>query len=156
MTVNIRQVLILFVFASLPPFLAAQRSLILNAQEQALPDAPQSQVAGTPSGEGKSEANVGSIEGTVLDKNQNPLPAAQITLTGPSGSVVRTLQSGDNGQFSIAGLAPDTYKVTVSARGMSSYTSSQISLNPGEFRIMPPIILSLASVATSVTVTDNK
>lgn len=90
--------------------------------------------------------------GTVLDRNRDALQGAQITLQSPSGSL-RRLQSGNTGQFSFPGLAPDTYKLTVSAPGMSSYSSPQIALGAGEFHMMPPIVLSISGVATSVTVT---
>ena len=93
--------------------------------------------------------------GTVLDRNQDALQGAQITVQSPSGSTIRTLQSGNTGQFSFPGLAPDTYKLTVNAPGMSSYSSPPIELRAGEFHMVPPIVLSIAGVATTVTVTTQ-
>jgi len=81
---------------------------------------------------------------------------ARITLSGPMGSAIHTLESGANGQFSLRGLAPDFYKVTVTAPGMNTYASPAIKLNAGEFHMLPPIVLSVSEVATSVTVTGNK
>jgi len=72
------------------------------------------------------------------------------------GSAIHTLESGANGQFSLRGLAPDFYKVTVTAPGMNTYASPAIKLNAGEFHMLPPIVLSVSEVATSVTVTGNK
>jgi len=46
--------------------------------------------------------------------------------------------------------------VTVTAPGMATFTSPQIALHAGGFHILPPVILSVASVATSITVTGNK
>jgi carboxypeptidase family protein len=148
----LREIFILLMFAGItPPLIVAQESSSLAAQEMPLPDAPQ-QAKGSES----QQVGTGTIIGTVLDRNRDVLQAAQITLAGESGSAIQTLQSGNNGQFSFTGLPPNTYKIMVSAPGMSTYTSPQIALHAGEFRMLPPIVLSLSTVATSVTVRDNK
>lgn len=140
---------ILLVSAVLTPtLLIAQQSPV-----SALPDAPQPvQTTSSSDGSQPQQVGAGTIMGTVLDRNRDALQGAQITLQSPSGSL-RRLQSGNTGQFSFPGLAPDTYKLTVSAPGMSSYSSPQIALGAGEFHMMPPIVLSISGVATSVTVT---
>lgn len=147
--IDLRQGFILLIFVSVT-------SLVLIAQDSptsVLPDAPQ---ATTSSQNESRQAGVGTIIGTVLDRNQNVLQGAHVTLESTSGAVIRTLQSGDNGQFSFNGLTPDTYKLTVNARGMSIYSSPQIALRTGEFHMMPPIILSISGVTTSVNVTETK
>ena len=145
-------IFILLTCASVTPTLAvAQESFTFATKHTALPDAPQ-QAKGSES----EQVGAGTITGTVLDRNRNVLQGARITLENPTGSQIRTLQSGDNGQFSFTGLTPDTYKFTVSAPGMSTYSSPQITLRAGEFHILQPIILSVPNVASSVTVTDNK
>jgi Carboxypeptidase regulatory-like domain len=101
-------------------------------------------------------ADAATVTGTVLDKNHRVLQGARITLQNRSGSRIRTLQSGGNGQFSFSGLVPNTYKLTVTVPGMSTYTSPEIALRTGEFHILPPIVMSLSTVATNVIVTDNK
>ena len=79
-----------------------------------------------------------------------------VTLTGPPGSPVRTVQSGSNGQFEFTGLTPDIYKLTVNVPGMNTFTSPPIPLDAGEFRILPPIILSVSPVTTTVIVNAGK
>jgi hypothetical protein len=150
---SLRQVVILLIFASVTPLLLIAQ----GSSTSALPDAPQPAQA-TISSEGSESQQVGAgtIIGTVLDRNRNVFDGARITLSGPPGSANRTLQSGDNGQFSFTGLTPDTYKLTVSALGMSTYSSPQIALRAGEFHMLQPIILSVSNVATSVTVTETK
>lgn len=153
LSIGLREVFILLIFVSVT-------SLVLIAQESptsVLPNAPQRAQAITSFEANESEqVGVGTIIGTVLDRNQNVLQGARITLESPSGSVIRTLQSGDNGQFSFTGLTPDTYKLSVSAPGMSTYSSPQVALRASEFHMMPPIILSISGVATSVNVTESK
>jgi hypothetical protein len=147
----------LLIFAGLMQCsLVAQDGFAFAAQDTTLPDAPQPAQANRESATDHSQqVGAGTITGTVLDRNRNVLQGARITLENPSGSAVRTLQSGGNGQFSFTGLVPDAYKLTVSAPGMSTYSSPQIALRGGEFHILQPIILSVPNVATSVTVTDN-
>ena len=62
------------------------------------------------------------------------LQGAWVKLAGPAGSPPRTVQSGTDGQFEFTGL-PNIYKLTVTAPGMSTFTSSEIPLRAGEFRI---------------------
>jgi hypothetical protein len=155
--IGFKGIFILLIFASITPqFLIAQEGITFAAQDTTLPDAPQPMQANNESEINHTQEGAGTITGTVLDRNRNVLQGARITLEGPSGSVIRTLQSGENGQFSFAGLRPDAYKLTVSAPGMGNYSSPQIALRAGEFHILQPVILSVPTVASSVTVTDNK
>ena len=79
-----------------------------------------------------------------------------MTLSGPSGSAVRTIKSGSNGQFAFSGLASGIYQLTMTAPGMSTFTSPPISLRLGEFRILPPVTLAVFGGATNITVTATK
>jgi hypothetical protein len=89
----------------------------------------------------------------VLDTNREVLQGARVTLANRSGSAIRTVESGSNGQFAFTGLPPDVYKLIVTAPGMSNFTSTQIPLRAGEVRIVPPAILSVFGGTTNVTVT---
>ncbi len=134
----------------------AQESFNSTTDGPSLPDAPQPQQVSSPSGASDSlQTGSGSITGTVLDTNRNVLPNAHVTLVGPSGSAVRTVESGMNGQFAFPGLAPEVYRLTVTAPGMSTFTSLQIPLRAGEALIAPAITLSVSTVSTSVTVNGD-
>jgi hypothetical protein len=112
--------------------------------------------AGTQSGAILSQQEgSATLSGTVMDKNGDVLQGARVTLSGPAGSPVQTVQSGSNGEFEFTGLQPNIFKLTVSAPGMSTFTSSDIPLRPGEFHFLPPITLSISPVTTTVTVTGN-
>jgi len=142
----------LLMFFSLIPCAVAQDS----ANSRDLADAPQPPQVTTPTGQDHlQQTSTGTVSGTVLDTHGDVLQGAGVTLTDPSGSVVRTMQSGDNGQFAFTALSPDVYKLTVSAPGMSTFTS-EIALHAGESRIAPAIKLSVSPVTTSVTVGGNK
>jgi Carboxypeptidase regulatory-like domain len=149
---------VLFVFLNLSPSAAfAQQSVDSTAREIALPNAPQPiQVAHQPAEKQSEQTDMGVISGTVLDTNGNVLQGAEVTLADPSGSVIQTVKSGNDGQFAFAGLAPNVYKITVVKMGMGTFISLQISLHAGESHIVPPIALSVSGGTTSVTVNGNK
>jgi len=119
-----------------------------------LPNAPSR--AGTQApGIFSEQENGATLSGTLVDKQGAVLQGAQVTLLGPAGSPVRTVQSGSDGQFEFKGLRPNAYQLTVTAPGMITFTSSQITLSAGEFHILPPVILSISPVNTSLTVSGN-
>jgi hypothetical protein len=125
----------------------------LSISESPLPDAPQPRSL---EANDSQQSGTGTITGTVLDTNRDVLQGARITLTAPSESATRTVQSGSNGQFSFTGLRPDIYRFTVTAPGMKTFTSPQIPLKPGETRIISSVALAVFGGATSVTVTGNQ
>jgi hypothetical protein len=95
------------------------------------------------------------LSGTVLDTNRDVLQGAHVTLTGRSGAAIQTVESGSNGQFAFRGLPPDVYKLTVTAAGMTTFTSAEIPLQAGEARIVPTVTLRVAGGTTSVSVTSG-
>lgn len=133
-------------------FLFVAGSLTARAQQTLLPNAPEPLQAPAPAPLVQS----GNISGTVVDTNGDVVQGATITLSGPPGFATRTIQSGSDGQFDFSDLPPGSYKITATGAGMSTYTSSPIRLNPGEFRIVPRIALSVSGGATTVTVTADK
>lgn len=136
--------------------LLGQQSLSITAQQATLQDAPSQGQTGTQSGAVPSpQESSATLSGTVVDKNGDALQGAEVTLSGPAGSPAQTVQSGSNGQFEFTGLRPNVYKLTVSAAGMSTFTWSDIPLHAGEFRILPPVTLSITPVITSVIVSGN-
>ena len=134
----------------------AQESADSTIHSKTLPDAPSVAQSATQSRVGATQAAAGTITGTLMDTNRDVLQGAPLRVVGKSGSTLRSLESGIDGQFTLSGLPPDTYRVIVSAPDMREFTSSKISLSAGEFKILPPIILSVATVATSVNAVDKE
>jgi hypothetical protein len=149
---------VLLIFPALKSSTAvAQEISTSTARDSALPDAPQPSQSASPSeANDPQQADGGIISGTVLDRNGDVVQGAKVTLTGPAGSAARTVDSGSDGQFIFTGLPPDAYQLTVTAPGMSTFQSSQISLQAGEAHIMPAIRLAVSGGTTTVTVNGNK
>ncbi len=149
-------ILFLLIFSGLTCAAAlAQQSA---SSDKVLPDAPQPAGTASSSGEGETDSQhlgAGSITGTVMDTNRDVFQGARVTAAGQAGSAIRILESGSNGQFAFAGLPPDTYQLTVTATGMNSFTSSNISLQGGETRLVS-VTLSVFGGTSTVTVSGNK
>jgi hypothetical protein len=93
-----------------------------------------------------------SISGAVLDVNGGAVPGAQVTLIrqNPPGSWV--ILSDDQGGYSFPGVAPGSFKLSVTAAGLESYASSEIVLQPGERLVAPEVRLAPAATTTNVQV----
>ena len=106
---------ILLISSSFMRSSVAQESSNSTVQDGALPDAPQPAQIPSSSGNDSQQSGGGTISGTVLDANRDVLQGARVTLAGPSGSPIRSVESGNDGQFALTGLPPDVYTLTVTA-----------------------------------------
>ena len=95
----------------------------------------------------------GNISGTVVDQSGAVVAGAQVKLTstGQPQPPDRDTVTGDNGEFSFAGVAPGPFQLTFTSPGFAPQTSSGI-LSPGEVRLVPQIALTVASNVTDVQV----
>jgi hypothetical protein len=112
-----------------------------KAQEQlaVLPDAPRPQP--------------GIIVGTVIDLNNDPVPGATVILQGPILESPRRVVSNDNGFFEFNDLESGSpYQITVSAPGFADWTSTDVTLKPGQYVILTDTKLHIAKALTTVTV----
>jgi hypothetical protein len=132
----------------------------------ALPDAPQAQGSAAPQQPAPATAEAqnatsaqsmgtASVSGTILDSNGGTIQGARVAIRRRSGAEAHILQSGSDGQFEFTDLPPGPYELTVTAKGMTSYVSPEIQLQPGAVRILPQITLNVEAAATSVTVNGD-
>ncbi len=91
------------------------------------------------------------ISGTVSDEQGAKIPNADVRLTSRSGMQLSTT-TGQSGAFTFTGLKQRQYLLEVKASGFSSFTSEEISLEPGEFRQLS-VQLKVAAVSESVVIT---
>jgi hypothetical protein len=92
---------------------------------------------------------LGKISGTVIDRTGTPVAGARLNLTREGQS--QETQSGEDGQFTFASVAPGAFQLTVSAEGFAVQTTSG-TLNSGQNYVLPPITLTLATAVTEVRV----
>ena len=101
-----------------------------------------------------AELKLGSITGTVTDANGDPVPNSTVLLKRADGDDSRTVVTPENGFFELHDLKPRVpYEISVSAQGFADWTSLSITLESGEFKIVPGIQLRIATAVTQVQVT---
>lgn len=98
----------------------------------------------------------GTVSGTVIDVNGDPVGGALVVLQGPAVSDRRTATTNANGFYEIADVTPGIpYRMTVSAAGFASWTSPAIVLAPGQYKIVSGGPLRVQEVRTTVTVSPE-
>jgi hypothetical protein len=93
----------------------------------------------------------GSIHGTVVDPNGTALAGARVKLVRQNQSPNQEAQSGDDGQYSFANIAPGPFQLSIAAEGFAAKTSSGV-LHSGENFVVPQITLALTTEVTEVRV----
>ena len=95
--------------------------------------------------------HTGSIQGTVLDVNGDPVSNAAVALQPPAGGPL-TIVSNDEGTFAFHDVTPGiAYQITVTAEGFAEWNSSVI-VEPGQNKIITDIKLRILAVQRAITV----
>jgi outer membrane receptor protein involved in Fe transport len=90
----------------------------------------------------------GTIAGTVLDAQGNPIAGAQVIL---AGSTARAATSDGHGAFSFAAVVPGLYSVTVTRAGLTAVTLDDVAVAAAQtvtlsVRMQPASFSSLQSI----------
>jgi hypothetical protein len=97
-------------------------------------------------------AQTATLRGLVTDESGAVIPAAKVTVNGPSGLVKSTTTAAD-GSYSFPGLPPGSYSVNVSAPDLSQAQPAKITLGTGAQTLN--LQLRVASTAQQVTVEES-
>jgi len=98
--------------------------------------------------------DTGYISGTVIDKSGSAVAGAEVVLTSTAGSLTRTTTTNNDGAYVVAGLAGDTYNLTVSAKGFQKYTAQNVKLNVAE-KARVDVTLTVGAMSEEITVTGE-
>jgi Carboxypeptidase regulatory-like domain len=93
----------------------------------------------------------GSIVGTILDQSGSVAVGAVVRLTSEDKSFSRQVVSGDNGEFAFSNVPPGKFSLSVNSTGFGDKAFSS-ELAPSQTYLVPPIVLSIATVVTDVRV----
>jgi Carboxypeptidase regulatory-like domain len=93
----------------------------------------------------------GNISGTVVDPSGAAVAGAHIVLTRDDKSPKQEVLSGDDGQFSFAGVPPGPFQITVNSELLTTQKVTAI-LHAGEILVLPQIVFALATELTQVNV----
>lgn len=77
-----------------------------------------------------AEATTGSIAGTVVGAQGAPLGGARVAAASPSGNYVATTDA--HGRFTLLGVTPGSYIVSVEAAGYATAIRRDVVVGPGE------------------------
>jgi hypothetical protein len=102
----------------------------------------------------QAAAKPGSVIGTVLDQTRAPAAGVVVRLTSEDKSFSQEVLTGDNGQFSFSNVPPRPFKLSVSAEGFGNQEISG-KLASGQTYLVPPIVISIATVVTDVKVAGD-
>ncbi|MBY0506742.1 MAG: carboxypeptidase-like regulatory domain-containing protein [Bryobacteraceae bacterium] len=102
-----------------------------------------------------SQQLTGTLTGTVTDKSNSAIPRANVVLKNDTSGDIRRSVTGAEGFFSISGVFPGSYTLTVEASGFSKWERREVTFNPGDKRNISDIVLDIAATGTEVKVTSS-
>lgn len=126
----------------------AQHADLELVASSALPDAPSPQDA--------VQATLAAIDGTVKDVSGAAISGTAVTLENALSGEKRTSSTNDGGSFNFLTVDPGTYRITITANGFASWTSSAIIVKNGAPYEMPSIVLQVASASSNVSVSVSQ
>lgn len=88
-----------------------------------------SAIAATPAA---ARIGTGAFVGYIVDQAGVPVPGASVTLTAASTRRTRTAITGEDGTYSIPGLAPGTYQLRIELKGFRPLIHEGVRLATGE------------------------
>ncbi|MBO0861276.1 MAG: TonB-dependent receptor [Chloracidobacterium sp.] len=99
----------------------------------------------------------GRISGSVVDQSGAVIPNAQIELILPGGAraVLNTISTSD-GLFSLTGVPPGSYELTITAQGYKKRVMQELAVRPGQELSLPAIQLEVGQVSETVQVTETQ
>ncbi len=80
----------------------------------------------------QAQASSADLNGTVVDPNGAVVAGATVTAKGSSTGITRTVTANDAGEYSIIGLPPGEYSVTVEAATFKKTVISPVKLTVGQ------------------------
>jgi hypothetical protein len=99
----------------------------------------------------QSQANTGTIEGTVTDPSDRAIPNAEVTITNEGTNFTRVLTTDNEGRFRGLLLPLGNYKVTVKAGSFATLVRTGLDLKVGQ-TITLALPMSVSSVQQEISV----
>lgn len=94
-----------------------------------------------------------TIHGQVTDPSKRSVPGAAVTLRTP-GAGARTVETDVRGEYSLAGVVPGTYTISVTASGFETIARRGFTVSPGVPQVLD-FSLALAQTSQKITVEEG-
>src|SRR5262245_10620017 len=109
-----------------------------------------------------AQETTGGLQGTIHDPSGAVVPAAKIEVTAKSLIGSKSVETDENGYYRFANLPPDTYTISVTAKGFAT-AKREVAIDVGR---LPSIditlqlgqsdtIIEVTTVAPQIDVTTN-
>ena len=116
-----------------------------------VPGAPESSL---PAGAQPQQRSYGTVSGRAVDQNGIGIVGIEVQIRNDQESAIQEMQSGEDGRFDFDRVPPGAFHLTTTAEGFVTQTISS-TLRPDEDYVVPPIVMSLATVVTVVRVSPS-
>ncbi|HEV3198615.1 MAG TPA: TonB-dependent receptor [Bryobacteraceae bacterium] len=101
---------------------------------------------------GYAQNITGSMAGRVVDQQGSTIPSATVTVVEPAKNVTVTQKTSAAGDFSIAGLLPGSYSITVEAVGFKKLSRSNVALDANDKLSVGDLTLEIGALTDSIEV----
>jgi hypothetical protein len=102
----------------------------------------------------KPELKSAIIFGTAVDVNGDPVPNAEVELKSLDTDDPRVVTTRESGAFEFRDVPPGVpYEIIISAQAFSDWSSSSMTLEPGQFKLLTGIKLEIRPDVTRIDVT---
>jgi hypothetical protein len=97
------------------------------------------------------QSDTASLSGTVQDPSQAVVSNANVTVRNEATGLTRTVQTNEQGHYTVASLPPGYYSVSVETAGFKKYVRTQTKLDPNVSATVN-VTLEVGTVAETVEV----
>src|SRR5258708_25063628 len=101
-----------------------------------------------------AEAGKAELTGEVRDQNGAIVSQSQVTITEITTAQTFSTSAVESGNYTITGIKPGTYKITVEAAGFKRFVREGVRLATGE-RVRLDVVLEPGTVTETVTVNQD-
>jgi hypothetical protein len=96
-----------------------------------------------------------TVQGTIADESLGALPGATVTATEISNGVQTVAVTMADGRYELENLPPGRYKLRIALAGFATTEITETELLVGQHATVPRVVMKVATVAETVTVTGQ-
>src|SRR5579864_3907659 len=101
----------------------------------------------------RAQGGGATLSGTVTDRSGAVIPKAEISAKNTATGVVRSSETNSAGFYTVPGLPPGNYSVSVTAAGFSTAVRTSVTLTVGAQQVLD-FTMQVGQVSQSVEVTE--
>jgi len=107
-----------------------------------------------PATPGLGQATTGTIVGTVMDPSMASIAGAQVEVASTRTGTSRTVTTNETGGYTVPGLLPAEYKITVTASGFKRVVVDSVTLRVDQ-ELRRDVVMQVGEATQEITVTAD-